>query len=175
MTYKLYLFVEGTDDLRFIKYVFIPEFSKRYARIKFIKYAQMKPVVQERMLRAIQQSGADYIYLKDFDRNKCITETKEKLVMLLNKTVHPDNIAIVVKTIECWYLCILSQKSCHKVLGQPVKCTENFTKTKFDRLIPKKTPRVDFLMNILKDFSVVEGKKKNKSFKYFVERWIEPL
>ena len=49
---------------------------------------------------------------------------------------------------------------------------DNITKEKFDALIPKKfTSRIDFMLEILKNFSIEIAKQKNNSFKYFIEKY----
>jgi hypothetical protein len=174
--YKLFLFVEGPDDLRFFKTIFLPKFKKKYQRIKFVKYAEMKPVIRERMINAIEGSGADYLYVQDLDDCVCVRASKQETIDMLNNAISSKNIVVVIRTIECWYLCLMNGEYCQKIFGNEIDNTEEFNKTKFDNLIPKETPRVDFLTEILLHrYSITEGKVKNRSFKYFVEKWIEPL
>ena len=51
--------------------------------------------------------------------------------------------------------------------------TDTVTKEQFYNLMPKKfDSKIDFMREILKNFSIEIAKKKNKSFKYFVENMI---
>lgn len=173
MPYKLYIFLEGVDDARFFENVLVPKFRQKYSRVSLVKYSQMKPIIRERMIKSIQRGGADYIYVQDINLAQCVTASKAKTVTLLKKTIHPKNIAVVMREIECWYLCGLDRRCCQEMLGRNLGNTENLSKNDFNRMIPKRKPRVDFMMGILNRFSVATGKRNNKSFKYFVEKWIE--
>jgi len=175
LPYKLFLFLEGDDDVRFFYQILVPLFRKKYPKIKIIKYAQLKPRNRENSLKSVQQMGADYIYVQDLDSAPCVTARKEEAIRLLNKAISVDDIAVVVKEIECWYLCGLDEGCCSRLLGKDLANTENFTKSMFDRLIPKEMPRVEFITKILGNFDFETGKRKNKSFRYFMKKWISSL
>jgi hypothetical protein len=50
--------------------------------------------------------------------------------------------------------------------------TDDLTKEDFNRLIPKNyDSRIDFMFEILKYFSIDSARKKNHSFRFFVERY----
>ena len=56
----------------------------------------------------------------------------------------------------------------HRYRLRYIHSTDNITKEKFDKLIPKRfASRIDFMSEMLKLFSIEEAKRKNKSFKYF--------
>ena len=81
-------------------------------------------------------------------------------------------IIVVVKEIESWYLAGLDNKVCKQLKIKNFPNTEKVTKEEFNSLIPKKfTSRIDFMLEILKNFSIEIAKKKNTSFRYFVEKY----
>ncbi|MDI6767583.1 MAG: hypothetical protein QME52_12240, partial [Bacteroidota bacterium] len=52
------------------------------------------------------------------------------------------------------------------------KDTDDTTKEQFNRLIPEKyDSRIDFMSEILNNFSFKTAKRKNRSFKYFIEKY----
>jgi len=79
---------------------------------------------------------------------------------------------VVVKEIEGWYLAGLDNKVCKQFKIDSFANTDNVTKEKFNALIPKKfTSRVDFISEILKNFSIEIAKQKNNSFQYFAKKY----
>lgn len=172
MPFKLFLFLEGNDDARFFNQILVPLFRTKYSRVKTIKYAEMKPSLRRRMLQLIQRSGADYILVQDLHSSLCVTASKQATLDLLNGAITATDIAVVVKEIECWYLCGLDQNCCKRVLGKQVRNTHEFTKREFDHLIPKRMPRVEFMMRILEQFDIETGKSNNVSFTYFINKWV---
>jgi len=77
----------------------------------------------------------------------------------------------VRKEIESWYLAILDDGKC-KEFGVPSFRTDDVTKEQFNGLIPKKFDSgIDFMREILKSFDIEIAKRKNRSFKYFAEKY----
>ena len=64
-------------------------------------------------------------------------------------------------------------KSNSKKLGLPFfEVTDEIKKEKLNQHIPRKfNSCIDFMMEILKYFSIDIAKQKNSSFKYFVEKY----
>ena len=173
MPFKLFLFLEGTDDVRFFTHILFPLFRHKYSnRIKPVKYAEMKPSSRERMITAIKKSGADFVYVQDLHSSKCVTASRQKIMLELNEVISEDDIAVVIKEIECWYLCGLNQNCCRKLTGKVLEDTHTFTKNRFNRLIPRGMPRSEFMLKILEKYDVKTGKINNASFKYFIEKWV---
>jgi hypothetical protein len=56
----------------------------------------------------------------------------------------------------------------------PFSSTEDISKKQFNNLIPKGfDSRIDFMLEILKYFSIKIAKQKNKSFRYFLQKHCE--
>jgi len=153
-TYKrLFICVEGNDDERFFNEIFIPKFKEKYDTVKIIAM------------------GADYIYLTDINDSPCITAKKEE-TQSKYKNIDNDKIIVVIKEIESWYFAGLDNTVCRQLKIKNFANTDNVTKEKFNTLFPKKfTSRIDFMSEILKNFSIEIAKQKNKSFRYFVENY----
>lgn len=171
-TYKrLYIFVEGNDDERFFNKVLVPKFKEKYDYVKLIKYARWEKESVNNYIKSIKAMGADYIFVADINNSPCITAKKERIQSIYKK-IDNDKIIVVIKEIESWYLAGLESKVTKQLRIKNFANTGNIEKEKFNALIPKKfTSRIDFMSEILKDFSIDIAKQKNNSFKYLVEKY----
>jgi len=171
-TYKLlFIWVEGDDDERFFNKILSPKFQEKYDTVKIIQYAKMKKEKINNFIRSIKAMEADYIYLTDINDSPCVTIKKRK-IQSKYKNIDNDKIIVVVKEIESWYLAGLDNKVCKQFKINNFANTENVTKEKFDDMIPKKfTSKIDFMVEILKNFSIKIAKQKNNSLRYFVEKY----
>lgn len=171
MSYQIvYLLIEGSDDERFVKRIVKPLLERKYNSVMLWKYAEEPEKRVNKFLKSIKAMNSDYFYLRDINRDPCITAKKERIQ---NEYEQIDNnrIIIVIKEIESWYLAGLDDESSKKVRISPHKITDNITKEQFNSLIPKKfDSRIDFMSEILKYFSVEIAKRKNGSFRYFMEK-----
>lgn len=85
MSYKqLYIFVEGSDDERYIDKVIRPILLSNYSNIKVIKYATLLKVTVERFINTYRnQDSSDYLFFCDMDargdKSYCISKRKEKV------------------------------------------------------------------------------------------------
>jgi len=170
--YKLlFIFVEGDDDERFFNKILYPKLQEKYDIVKIIKYATMKKEKVDNFIKSINAMGADYIYLTDINSSPCITAKKEE-IQKKHPNIDKDKIIVVIKEIESWYLAGLDNKVCRQLKIKNFANTNNVTKEDFNSLIPKKfTSRIDFMSEILKNFSIEIAKQKNKSFRCFVEKY----
>ena len=78
----------------------------------------------------------------------------------------------MVKEIEGWYRAGLRAED-SKNLGLPeIKDSNNTTKEDFNRLIPKEIKfRVIFMEKILKKYDIEIAEEKNRSLKYFLNKY----
>ncbi|RLD08324.1 MAG: hypothetical protein DRI56_05580 [Chloroflexota bacterium] len=166
---RLFLWVEGPDDKRFMEGVVVPHFEEKYDFVKIIEYAQEKIEWQENFLRSIVGMKGDYIFFHDND-TACFVTDKEKV---LNRHAQLDNekVLVVVKEIESWYLAGIPQEFADELGVSPPAQTDTVTKEQFDELIPKAfNSRIDFMQEVLKRFDVSSAQKRNTSFEYFVNK-----
>lgn len=176
MSYKrLYIFVEGGDDERFFAKVITPIFGKKYDSVNYFNYAEETYAKVNKFVKSIEAIPADYILVGDVNSMPCVTSKKQKLQEKF-KDIDKDKIIVVVKEIESWYLAGLDRKSFAKIKIPLLNKTDDITKEQFNKLIPKKYgSRIDFMVEILKYFSIETAKQKNKSFKYFSGKYFKDV
>lgn len=171
MTYRLlFIFVEGNDDERFFERIIKPELEKKYTTVRFYKYGEVPYKKRSNFLRSIKAMGADYIYVRDINDLPCVTATKQDEKDNLGN-IDEAKIMVVIKEIESWYLAGLTDQNAQRFKITPFKNTDNVTKEQFNKLIPQKFARIDFMIEVLNGFSLEIAKQKNRSIKYFTERY----
>jgi hypothetical protein len=170
MRRKLFIWVEGGSDARFFEAVLKPLLEKRYNRVEVRTYATLKKSKVVNLLRGILASDNDYILVADIDQEPCVT-AKKQLILDRFRPIDEGRIRVVIREIESWYLAGLDD-SASSVLGLPdMETTNDVTKEDFNMLMPEKfDSRIDFMMEILKYFSMRIALKKNRSFSYFIYR-----
>jgi hypothetical protein len=171
MDYKrLFIWVEGEDDKRFFQTILEPKLQEKYDLVETRCYATLKKEKVDKFLKSIKAMGADYIYVTDINNSPCITaKIHEKLKKY--RHVEDDKIIVVIKEIESWYLAGLTDVNVNKFRIHPFNDTDTITKEQFKKLIPGLfSSRIDFMLEILKVFSIEVAKHKNKSFRYFIEK-----
>lgn len=169
---ELFVFVEGDDDELFFDKVIELMFRGKYDSIEVIQWAQERPGKTDGYIRSIKSENwnADYILVTDMD-TPCVTAKKEKIQRRFGN-VDEDRIMVVKKEIESWYLAVLDDDKCKEFGIRSFSDTDNVAKEQFGELVPKRFDSdVDFMREILKCFDVETAKRKNKSFRYFVEKY----
>ena len=72
------------------------------------------------------------------------------------------------------YLAGLDENASKKVgIRKTIKTTDNITKEHFNQLIPKKMPRPEFMRKILENYDIGAAEGRNRSFGYFLNKWID--
>jgi len=172
---RLYFFVEGDDDERFLKSVVIPVIEKHYQFIQIYQYAQKKPEKVTAFLKTIRSLNSrgiesDYMMIADINSAPCVTG-KKKLIFEKYDGISDEKIVIVIKEIESWYLAGLNASESGK-LGLPVlEATDHIDKSGFDSLKPYKfQSRIDFMAEILRHFSRETAGDRNVSLRYFFSK-----
>lgn len=167
---RLFFLIEGDDDERFCQRIIKPMLEGKYYSVMLWKYAQEKNKRVDNFLRSIRAMNSDYIYSTDINRAPCVTAKKQGTQDKFEK-MDKNRIIVVIKEIESWYLAGLDDRHSRKFGIPSFVTTDNITKEQFDGLIPKKfDSRIDFMLEILKYFSIEIAKQKNKSFSYFIEK-----
>lgn len=167
---RFFIWVEGADDVRFFDKIIKPRLQKKYDWVEVRSYARLKKEKVHSFLKSIKAMNADYLFSGDINNAPCITAKKEKIQDGL-RNIDEKNIIIVKREIEGWYLAGLSDTSSKEFKIPSFATTENITKEQFNKLIPKTfESRIDFMLEILKHFSIITAQRKNKSFKYLVEK-----
>ena len=168
---RLFIFVEGPDDERFFKEIMEPKLQKKYNFVETRCYAALKKEKIDNFLKSIKAMGADYIYVTDINNLPCVTAKKQETQNKL-RNIDGDRIIVVIKEIESWYLAGLDNTESQKFRIPTYSVTDNITKGQFDSLIPKTfDSRIDFMLEILKIFSIEIAKQKNRSLRYCIEKY----
>ena len=170
---RLFILVEGDDDERFIERIIKHLLIDKYHDIRVWQYSRQKKEKTASLLRSISQMGADYIFIRDINSSPCISERKETVLHAFPHVLDAKRVQITVKEIESWYLAGLCDSDCMRLLQKPIHNTDSLTKEQFNSLIPSQyDSRIHFIQDILSCYSIGTAKQKNKSFKYFMERFI---
>jgi len=172
MGYKrLFIWVEGEDDRRFFEKIMVPKLQRKYNFVKTRRYAALKKEKIDNFLKSIKAMGADYIYVTDINNSPCVTAKKREIQNKL-KNIEGERIMVVIKEIESWYLAGLDNIASRKLGIRTYNVTDDITKEQFNSLIPKRyDSRIDFMLEILKIFSIEIAKQKNRSFRYCIEKY----
>jgi hypothetical protein len=165
---KLYLLVEGDDDVRFVERIVIPELSPRYDFVQAWKFAQKKPEKVSAFLRSIKAMGADYLLLGDLNAYPCFPKKKGALLQAFTE-LESRKTLIVIREIESWYLAGLGDDN---PLGvQAPTDTSGLTKEQFIDTMPKGLDfRIAYMIELLKHFDIRTAAARNASFLYFAQR-----
>jgi len=172
MAYKrLWVLLEGNDDERFFARVIKPIFEEKYDFVRPWQYAQKKPTKVEGFLQSIKSMGSDYFFWCDINSLPCVTAKKKGVMDSYGRMLDANNIIVVIREIESWYLAGLNDKNCKQLGLRAFRNTDDITKEKLEELMPRKfDSRIDFMVEILKKFSAETAKRKNKSFNYFMTK-----
>ena len=69
---RLFIFVEGSDDVRFFETIIKPRFEHVFESVELITFACTKSVKVDRFIRGINAMGHSYIIVTDIDFEKSI-------------------------------------------------------------------------------------------------------
>jgi len=171
---ELFVFVEGDDDERFFDGIIKPILSEKYDSVVIRQWAQEGRSKIDNYLKSIKSENwnAHYILVTDMD-TPCVTAKKDGIQRRF-KNVDRDRIMVVIKEIESWYLAVLDDDRSKKFGIRSFRTTEDITKEQFNALIPKEFgSEIDFMQEIVKpsNFDTQTAKRKNRSLRYFVEKY----
>ncbi len=163
---QLFVFVEGTDDERFINGVF------EKSNIKIIKYAKEKKEHINNYIKSIKSmSNCDYVLICDIDL-KSLNEKKNE-ILLQFPACEIEKIIVSIAEIESWYLAGLDEEFAKSIKVKYIYYTDDITKERFEALIPKKISKINFMIEILKRYNMDEAILRNKSLKFFVNYFVD--
>jgi hypothetical protein len=171
MKRRLFILVEGQDDVRFFGRIIKPLLAPRYDSVEIIAYACTKREKVNRFLESVTQMKNDYIFVADIDFEHSVRDKKQILYYRFSN-IDGKSIVIVIKEIESWYYAGISGNLAREMGIPDTGSTNDLTKEDFNRLIPRRfDSRIDFMFEILKSFSLETAARKNHSFDYFAGRY----
>jgi hypothetical protein len=169
MKRMLFILVEGPDDKRFFEKIVRPLLQEPYTHVRLWMYSREKIERRRNLIKSIKAMAGDYIYVADINTAECVPSRKEKIMQKIG--IEEEKVIVVVREIEGWYLAGVRVEHSKKLGISEIRDTDNITKEDFNRLIPTKDSRIVFMERILRDYDVDTGKEKNKSLKYFLNRY----
>jgi len=168
---KLFFYIEGDYDEIFANFV-LADYLRQSKSIELwpIKYAEKPPKLINKYIQL--KSGYNYLFLSDLDNKNhtCITARKEDRLKNY-KYLDESSIIIVREEIESWYLAgidtSLNQFSNIDVLDN----TDGIDKKTFDEMIKDISEyKKDALIEIAKNYNFDLAVKRNKFFKYLLDK-----
>jgi len=169
---RLFIFVEGSDDVRFFETIIKPRFEHAFTSVELITFACTKSVKVDRFIRGINAMHHNYIIVTDIDMETSV-HAKKNIILSRFSEAEYQNIMVIIQEIESWYLAGIDDKGA-KALGIHTPARTDFvTKEHFIRWIPRHYPsKISFMIEVLKHFSLSVAAEKNKSFRFFMEHYV---
>ncbi len=173
---SLYIWVEGKYDKQLFERIVRPGFEKEYGRgrVHIRQYRQTRDAEVVSSIESFEADDGICIGVADINSSPCISGRKQEKQKEEFRSLDKDRIVIVVKEIESWYLAGLDDRACSELEIAVFDTTDNVTKSKFDGLWHKSkrfSSDVDFIQETLRLFDIETAKRKNKSFRYFAEKY----
>jgi hypothetical protein len=163
---RLFFYVEGQDDSRFIEFVVKPLITQ-YDSVHTVMYAQSKLKDVERELKTIKELGDHLIFMGDQDDEPSVTV---RVAELRAKYTIPVNfpVIIVCREIEGWYLAGVPDLSNKQLWnGSPTVDVNTLTKEDFNRGKPTRFYiRQSWMIELLKKFNCVAAESRSISFAF---------
>ena len=171
MSRDIHVFLEGVDDERFFHRIIKPLLREKEFTVRPpYSFANRNRKELEKILRSLNKQHTEYIFLTDLDHCRCYTNKKEHITTRIASNVNQAKIIIVKTEIESWYLAGLDRSSSSYFNINFYENTEIITKSKFKENMPMYFEKDDFMIEILKRFSISQAKLRNPSFQYFCTR-----
>jgi hypothetical protein len=168
----LYVLLEGNDDERFFARVLLPILADEGYRVKTWKYAREKRKRTELFVRAVRESGAEYLFVRDIDTAPTIASKKREIRSWYHHAVSASRIVIVITEIESWYLAGIPGTTLQRFgISEAIESTESLTKEDFNRIVPDGMSRIHFMRELLARYDTGVAMEKNESFSYFMHRF----
>lgn len=164
----VFFLVEGDDDDRFISGI-LDRFYKDRFQYKIIKYSQLPKILISKFINTFNVNNEKYFFMRDINSEKCISE-KRKSILTIYSPVKLENIIIVVKEIEAWYLAGIDAKISKTLNITNCDNTDIITKEIYFTMIPKNFHKTILFNKIIENYSIDIAKTKNSSFKYFLSK-----
>jgi hypothetical protein len=170
----LYVLLEGPDDERFFSRIVRPLLAERGYEMRIWKYACEKRQRTINLLHAVKKGGHAYIFVRDLDRTPYARLRVQETLDRFGHAIDPEMVVIVVPEIEGWYLAGVSEGAAARLgVCVPSWRTDRITKEVFRSLIPRGISRIEFMQAILEEYDVALARKKNRSFRYFMDWFVD--
>lgn len=170
----LQVLVEGMDDRKLIKLILKKCFDVDLEENNIIEYAQQKKGFIYGVLVSANNNSMQTIILSDEDKESTIISRTTSSTST-EKLINDENIFVVKKEIESWYLAGTNTTKIGIQIKTPPDETDTITKENFEDLISNDIILNDFKNEILNTFDTELAQKRNKSFKKFYKVFAEHI
>lgn len=171
---KLICLVEGNREIDFVINILRKEFTQlgKYSVVEAYKYKNVKKDENIKYINIMLSIGWDILCFADINSSRCVRTRKSKLIREDTGVVPKNRIVVIRKEIESWYLAGLDEHCCRKLGIVNLGMTDTINKDKCHQLIAKSKyrPREACMQEILKNFNMISGKEKNKTFSHFCQK-----
>jgi len=168
MTLKLFVFVEGKEDRNLLEDSLDSHLRSLYNHVYCWPYAQKTKEDVNALIGSINSiSDAEYIFLTDYDNERCYTKVKNNLIRIY-PSLDFDRIVIAREEIESWFLAGLKTSIIKKLKIPYVRNTEKVSKEQFLSMKPDNYSKEDFYGICIRSFDLSIAIRRNKSFRYFI-------
>ncbi len=170
---NLFVFVEGKDGILFVKGVLYQIFLQHSINIIPILYQRARNHEVKNLIKTAKVDH-DYVLLSDLDSHTypCITSRKDQRIKELDGEITYDKIIIVAEELESWCLAGIDTGIDEYSEFVIPESTDDITKEDFDKIISNTSFNKNKLLNFLSfNFNSDLAVKRNKSFKYFMEKY----
>lgn len=161
MNSKLYVFVEGDDDVRLLRTILKKCFSEYIP--KFLKYKNSNSEIVKGYIEKLICDKDYYVMFTDKDK---FSTTLRKKHRVSTYGVEEEKVIVVDSTIESWYTA--GAKKSIFDLGK--KRSETIDKKKFDQLIGRRAYHSMVMEEICNNYDTSRAIQNSKSFKYFYRK-----
>ena len=170
---NLFVFVEGKEDIVFVKRVLYNIFIQNSINIIPISYQRTRNHEVKNLIKTAK-ADHDYVLLSDLDSHTypCITSRKDQRIKELDGEITSDKIIIVAEELESW--CLAGIDTSIEEYNEFVipESTDGITKEDFDKILSNTSFNKNKLLNFLSfNFDSDLAIQRNKSFKYFLEKY----
>jgi hypothetical protein len=173
MTYRqLFLFVEGDDDERFFRSAVVPALFTGYHHVQFVQFSALKKEKLKGFFRSIVAMKAEYILVRDLDRQPCASAAKDHILGALPQ-IDPDRVQIVKAEIESWYCAGIPGDHPWRSLAIG-RCadTSTITKEAFEAAVFQSgQPKLPAMLKLLERFDLEAAVQRNESFRRFLRKF----
>lgn len=168
---RLFILVEGADDVRFFDRIVKPLFEPRYDSVELIAFASLRKGMVSRFLKSLERLGHDYILVTDIDAEPSV-RAKKQVIRRRFPDLNTQKVIIVIQEIEGWYLAGVDNELQRTFGLTPYHSTDRLTKEAFNARIPDLfTSRIEFMVALLVNYSIESAMAQNRSFAYFVRAY----
>ncbi len=165
----IYVLVEGSDDVRFVKHVLKPVLEQKFGTVKTWEYSRKRTDAINGFLKSIQAMKAECIFLADAD-NKSEKQVIDSYTQKLSNLCS-TNINIVLREIEAWYLSGINEKDTNLKLSKSIpQDTSSVTKESFDTYFMRLNG-TEAKIASLKSYDVGLACKRSPSFEQLYNKY----